>query len=107
MVRLPARGIHNSAPGRHWRESQTDKCRCGGAEGERIDRKMRERLRTVFRWADRKVRQGCFADTRRLPALHSLIGGTEKGTGVPGASTKNKEYGERSHGRFRSSARTA
>jgi len=50
------------------------KCRCGAPGGERADRKARERLRTVFRRVDRKIRQGRFASAQRLPALHPLWG---------------------------------
>jgi hypothetical protein len=42
---------------------EADKCRGGAPEGER---------------ADRKMRQGCFANTRRLPALHSPCWGNGK-----------------------------
>jgi hypothetical protein len=60
-MRLPARGIRNPAPGRFGDFNRIDKCRDGAPEGERADRKVRERLRTVFRRVDRKIRQGRLA----------------------------------------------
>jgi len=73
-MRLPARGARNPVPGRpSGLEAGVNKCRSGAPEGERADRKARERLRTVFRRIDRKIRQGRFASAWRLPALRSLI----------------------------------
>jgi hypothetical protein len=72
------------APRRFGSFFRTDKCRDGAPEGERVDRKTRERLRTVFRRVDRKIRQGRFASARRFSALHSLIGGKEKGRATRG-----------------------
>jgi hypothetical protein len=80
----PARGIRNPALGRFGSFFRTDKCRDGAPEGERVDRKTRERLRTVFRRVDRKIRQGRFASAQRFSALHSLIGGKEKGRATRG-----------------------
>ena len=73
-MRLPARGIRNPAPGRFGDFNRTDKCRDGAPAGERADRKARERLRTVFRRVDRKIRQGRLASARALfgaPFPHS------------------------------------
>ena len=87
-MRLPAREARNLAPGRFGLFFRAEKCCSGAPEGERIDRKMRERLRTVFRRIDRKVRQGCLASTQRFSALHSLILRDGKRMGPPGAGTK-------------------
>jgi hypothetical protein len=64
---------------------EAGKCRDGAPRGECTDRKVHERLRTVFRRIDRKIRHGCLANTPRLPALHSPCWGIEKGTGAPSA----------------------
>jgi hypothetical protein len=102
----PARGIRNPAPGRHWRKCQAGKCRNGAPEGERIDRKMRERLRTVFRRADRKVRQRAL---RKRPALfgtpfphcegrkkdgHTLGRQKNKGSGAMPVSVRPRASGD-------------
>jgi hypothetical protein len=93
-MRLPARGIRNPAPGRHWRKCQADKCRCGTPEGERVDRKMRECLRTVFRRIDRKIRQRVSRKHPAPPGAPFPHWGEGKRTGHPGPT---QEYGERSY----------
>jgi hypothetical protein len=81
MRRLRA-GFVNPLPDGFGLRPDTEKCRDGAPEGEHIDCKMCERLRTVFRRVDRKIRQGCLASAQRFSALYSLILRDGKKTGT-------------------------
>jgi hypothetical protein len=91
MLRLRA-GFATPLPGGFGLRPATEKCRCRAPEGEHIDRKMCERLRTVFRRVDRKIRQGRFASAQRFSALYPLLGERKK-DGRAQRRQKNKGSG--------------
>ena len=69
-------------------EVGVQKYRCGAPEGERADRKARERLRPVFGWPIARLTKGVShtpsASLRSIP----LLGNGNWETGIPGAGIK-------------------